>query len=156
MNKVYRAVATAGGIGYLPLAPGTWAAIVTAIGWYLMKQYFPTIFEGKNELVIIAVIIGIGIWCSGRVEKEWGKDPSKVVIDEVAGMCVALLWIPLSILYFLIALTLFRIFDIAKPFGIKKMEKLGGGWGIMMDDVVAGVYSLLILNCILHLQHLVK
>lgn len=156
MKKICRAISTAGGIGYLPLAPGTWAAIVTTICWYLMKEHFPSMSEGKNELIIIAIITGIGIWSSRIVEKDWGKDPSIVVIDEVAGMCISLLWIPVSAFYYIIALTLFRIFDIAKPFGIRKMEKIGGGWGIMMDDVLAGVYALLTLNLIIYLHHMVK
>ena len=80
------------------------------------------------------------------MEAYWGKDPSKVVVDEMVGV-----WIPLlavrdgNVYYVLAALILFRFFDILKPFGIRKMEAIGGGWGIMLDDLLAGIYSLFIL-----------
>ncbi|MEL6867415.1 MAG: phosphatidylglycerophosphatase A, partial [Bacteroidota bacterium] len=73
-------------------------------------------------------------------------DPSKVVIDEMAGMWISLLWLPFSPLLLLLAFLLFRAFDIGKPFYIRQMEKLPSGWGIMMDDVLAGVYTNLLLQ----------
>ncbi len=82
------------------------------------------------------------------MEAEWGEDPSRVVIDEAAGMYLTLLAIPVRWQYILTGLVLFRFFDIAKPLYIRKMERIGGGWGIMMDDMLAGVYSNIILQVI--------
>ncbi len=86
------------------------------------------------------------------VERIWGKDNNKVVIDEVAGMMIVLLFIPAEIKYILTALILFRFFDIVKPLGIKKLELLPSGWGVMADDIVAGIYSLIIMRIILLLN----
>jgi len=83
-----------------------------------------------------------------RVEEIWGKDHNRVVIDEVAGMCITLLLIPLKWQYTLIGLILFRFFDILKPFGIRKLEELPGGWGVMADDVLAGIYANVLLQLV--------
>ena len=88
------------------------------------------------------------------MEALWGKDSYRVVIDEVAGMCLTLLFVPVRWQYVLIGLLLFRFFDIAKPLYIRKMEALDGGWGVMMDDVLAGAYSNLILQLIVHAKPL--
>lgn len=84
-----------------------------------------------------------------RVEEIWGKDHNRVVIDEVAGMCITLLFVPLKWQYTLIGLVLFRFFDILKPFGIRKLEELPGGWGVMADDVLAGIYANIILQLVM-------
>jgi phosphatidylglycerophosphatase A len=149
LKKIYQGLATAGGIGLLPLAPGTWAAIATTITWYFLKTY-TSFFYGTNEVIINVFICLIGILASGKVIKEWGKDPSRVVIDEVAGMSISLIMIPVTIRHYVIALILFRIFDIAKPLGIRQAEKAGGGFGIMLDDIFAGIYSLIILNLLIY------
>jgi len=97
---------------------------------------------------VTAAILVLGTWSAGKVEAAWGKDSSKVVIDEVAGMCLTLLFIPIKWQYVLIGLVLFRFFDIAKPLYIRRMEQLNGGWGVMLDDVLAGVYSNIVLQLI--------
>src|SRR5690606_26458527 len=102
--------------------------------------YFSAIFT--------LVITGLGIWSANEVEQLWGKDSNKVVIDEVVGMCITLLFIPISIKYIVIGLLLFRFFDIAKPLFIRRMESLKGGWGVMADDVLAGIYSNIVLQAI--------
>ncbi|SDG58272.1 phosphatidylglycerophosphatase A [Pedobacter terrae] len=90
----------------------------------------------------------IGVMSADRVEEIWGKDHNRVVIDEVAGMCITLLFVPLKWQYTLIGLVLFRFFDILKPFGIRKLEELPGGWGVMADDVLAGIYANVILQLV--------
>ncbi len=133
------------GIGYLK-GGGTFAAIFTCVCWYLAwSGGFPPLYL---SLLIIAVVTFVGIWSSTIVEKIWGKDPSRVVIDEVAGMCIGLLFIPVKIKYVLFALILFRFFDIVKPLYIRKMEQLPTGWGIMMDDILAGVYTNIIVSAV--------
>lgn len=126
------------GIGFIK-GGGTIAAAVCGLGWYLAwgGAYPPLLMS-----VIITVIITlIGVWSSTVVEAVWGKDPSKVVIDEVAGMAIGLLFLPVNVKYLLCAFILFRFFDIVKPLYIRKMEELPSGWGIMMDDVLAGFYT---------------
>ena len=130
------------GIGYLK-GGGTFAALATCICWYLAwRGGVPPV---GISVALTVVIILAGTWSSSVVEKIWGKDPSRVVIDEVAGMCIGLLFIPVNVKYLLCALILFRFFDIVKPLFIRKMELLPAGWGIMMDDVLAGVYTNLLM-----------
>jgi phosphatidylglycerophosphatase A len=93
----------------------------------------------------------LGIIATNQLESDWGKDPSKVVIDEVVGMWITMMFVPFTWLNLLIGLVLFRLFDIAKPFGIRKMEQLGGGVGVMTDDILAGIYSNVVLQVIVFL-----
>jgi phosphatidylglycerophosphatase A len=133
------------GIGYIK-GGGTIAAIACCICWYLAwNRGFPPV---ALSLIITVSITFLGIWSSTIVEKIWGKDPGKVVIDEVAGMCTSLLFLPVQLKYVLCALLLFRFFDILKPLFIRKMELLPGGWGIMMDDILAGIYTNIIVSVI--------
>jgi phosphatidylglycerophosphatase A len=82
------------------------------------------------------------------VEKEWGHDSNRVVIDELQGMMTALFLMPNDWRYLLVAFVLFRFFDIAKPLGIRRMEAFAGGWGVMLDDLLAGIYSNVLLQVI--------
>jgi phosphatidylglycerophosphatase A len=99
-------------------------------------------------LLVILAPLALGVYSSGKVEAGWGKDSYRVVIDEVVGMGLTLLFVPVRWPYLAIGLLLFRFFDIAKPLYIRKMEQLNGGWGVMMDDVLAGVYANLLLQLI--------
>ena len=133
------------GIGYIK-GGGTIAAAFCCICWYLA-------WAGASPPAILSIIITIvitlaGVWSSSIVETIWGKDPSKVVIDEVAGMCVALLFLPVSVKYLLSAFILFRFFDIVKPLYIKRLERLPKGWGIMFDDVLAGTYTNILVQAV--------
>ena len=142
----FELAATSLGIGYIGKGAGTVAAVAWCICWYLAWAggYPPPILS----LLITVGITVLGIWAGNKVEPLWGKDHQRVVIDEVAGMCIALLFIPVSLKYVLTALILFRFFDITKPLLIKKMEDLPGGWGVMMDDVLAGVYANILLQAV--------
>lgn len=139
--------ATFFGIGYLPGGPGTWAALATTAIWYVAAR---AVHAGESALVIgtliaAVVVTLIGIPTAGIVERESGKqDPGFVVIDEVAGQLTALLFTPLDIGHALLALALFRVFDILKPPPVRQLERLHGGLGIMLDDVAAGLYALLL------------
>jgi phosphatidylglycerophosphatase A len=138
MNKL---IASIFGIGYAK-GGGTLAAIVTCpLIWLIWKWDMP------GALLIVTIFITIlGIYVGNKVEPEWGKDSYRVVIDEVAGMLVTMLFIPANLYLLLAGLVLFRFFDILKPLGIRKMEALSGGAGVMMDDVLAGVYGNIILQ----------
>jgi phosphatidylglycerophosphatase A len=155
------------GVGYAPIAPGTLGSILgvmiyLAIGSLTMNvlgRFIPAnsylhfdpqpMFVAFMALVILVVTL-VGIWAASRVEAlDQKKDPSKVVIDEVAGQLVALLPIPvwaftLSRWPIVVAFLLFRAFDIVKPFPIRRLEKLDSGLGIMADDLAAGAYAAII------------
>ena len=145
--KIYSYIASIAGIGFIKKGGGTVAAIVFCLVWYLL----PAIYVSSYWQVINTLLIcGIGTWCANKVDKIWGKDSSKVVVDEVAGMAITLLYVPQNIYFLLAGLILFRLFDIFKPLGIKELEKLPGGWGVMADDVLAGIYSLMVLQLFIY------
>jgi phosphatidylglycerophosphatase A len=141
------AVATFFGAGLLKPGPGTWGSIAAVLLW----AAFAWGFHPTPEVLLLALLAGItltlivGIPAATITARESGReDPGFVVIDEVAGQWVALLFSPADWRYALIALVLFRLFDIAKPFPIRRLERLPGGWGIVFDDVAAGLYALAI------------
>jgi len=141
----HKITSTSFGIGYIGKGAGTAAAVATCVVWYYAHA------DGFNFMpAVIATILitALGIWSGNVVEAIWGKDHNRVVIDEVAGMCITLLWIPVTPLNILLGLILFRFFDIVKPLFIRKLEDLPGGWGVMFDDVLAGVYANILLQLI--------
>lgn len=141
-------IATCGGIGYFPLVPGTAGSLlgvgmVAGIGRLPLARPWLAAMVAATALVIGAV----GTWAAGRSEKFFGRvDPAEVVIDEVVGQMLTLfLWPEATWKWLLPGFLIFRIFDVAKPFPVRRLERLPGGWGIMLDDVGAGIYSLVIL-----------
>lgn len=144
MIRIYKIIASIFGIGFLK-GGGTYAAIVTCGFIWLLWQ--STVLQNPWYLFTITIIITLlGVYVSNKVEPDWGEDSSRVVIDEVAGMLIAMLFIPPNIYFLLAGLILFRFFDIVKPLGIRKMEAMPSGTGVMMDDVLAGVYSNILLQ----------
>ena len=134
-------MATVFGIGYLPFAPGTWATVAgVAIAYYLGNSLFV-------YTVLLFVLLVLGIMTSGLLEKQLGqKDPGIVVIDEVVGVMIALWGLPLIWSVMISGFFLFRAFDMFKIYPINKLEAQSGGWGIMLDDCMAGVYTNIILR----------
>ncbi|MGA2558568.1 MAG: phosphatidylglycerophosphatase A [Terracidiphilus sp.] len=139
------AIATFFGTGLGKPGPGTWASMATLLVWadYAWALH-PTPQRLLFALLIVIVLsIAVGIPASTIVAREAGrKDPGFVVIDEVAGQAIALLFCPFDWVHPLLAVALFRLFDITKPFPIRKLENLPAGWGIVLDDVAAGLYAL--------------
>lgn len=128
-------------IGYLPLAPGTWASGVALGIWYVLPDIQPLTY-----VLILLNLFLLGIITATIVsERENDSDPKHVVIDEWVGMWIALMLVPKVWSWMLISFFLFRLFDIVKVFPAGRMEKLRGGWGIMLDDVVAGVYAFVVI-----------
>lgn len=148
MIRIHKIIATSLGIGYIGKGGGTVAAAVTALCWYLAQAggHIPVMWP----LAFTIAVTLLGIWSGTEVEPYWGKDDKKVVIDEVSGMCFSLLFLPVTPGYILAGLVLFRFFDIRKPLLIRRTEQLPGGLGVMMDDVVAGVYTNLLLQIVYH------
>ena len=137
--------ATFFGTGYLPLAPGTAASIIALVlFWYLPLGQI-------SWLAVIMIFCIIGIFTSTVVEKENEKDPGIVVIDEVVGQWLTLLFIPKTFFLMLCGFVLFRLMDIFKPYPINISQQLGGGFGIMLDDILAAIYAAIILQIILFL-----
>lgn len=141
----HKITSTSFGIGYIGKGAGTAAAIVTCLVWYFVQA---GAYDFIPAIIATILITILGIWSGNVVEAIWGKDHNRVVIDEVAGMCITLLWIPVTPLNIVIGLVLFRFFDILKPLFIRKLENLPGGWGVMFDDILAGVYANILLQVI--------
>ena len=141
MKRLLLLIATFFNIGYGPVAPGTWASLVTTLTLYIIT---PHLNSPVIMLVMATVIVFIaGVPAASVAEKHFAKkDPRPCVIDEVAGQLVALIMVPHTPGNFLAAFLLFRFFDITKPFPIRRLEKIEGGWGIMIDDIIAGLYAL--------------
>jgi phosphatidylglycerophosphatase A len=136
-------VATGAYTGFFPIAPGT---VGSALAVLMDRGLRATGSELVYGLVILAVAVA-GVLSSQFAEEHFGrKDPSHVVVDEVAGMLVSLYLIPVSLLGLLVGFLLFRLLDIVKPFPCRRAEKLHGGLGIMADDLIAGVYVNLLLR----------
>ena len=133
-------------IGYLPLIPGTFGSIAGVFLYYLLKDSIPiyTIFS--------CILIILGFLVSGPAERMLNKkDASCIVIDEVCGMLLSLIFLPYDIKIVVLAFILFRILDATKPFPSDRLQRLKGGPGIMADDLVAGLYTNIILQIVLKL-----
>ena len=144
---IHKIISTSLGIGYIGKGAGTYAAIATCICWYFFQTGFK--YPGLDAILITILITLQGVRSADVVEEIWGKDHQRVVIDEVAGMCITLLCVPVRWEYIVLGLILFRFFDILKPLYIRKMEDLPGGLGVMADDVLAGVYANVILQLVI-------
>ncbi len=113
--------------------------------WWLVAWFLPV---PPLWVALVCLFVGIGLagWIAGEAEKELGHDAHPIVIDEVVGQSVALLFAPHDMGVFAAALVLFRIFDVWKPLGANEAQKLPGGWGVVADDVIAGLASCLVLQ----------
>lgn len=128
--------ATFGGTGYAPLAPATAASLAFALLWCLVAPVSLAV-----QVTLLVGITVLGVPASSRLERIHGSDPRLVVCDEVAGMLVTYLGVTTELLGWLTGFFWFRVFDILKPFPVRRAERLPGGWGIMADDILAGVYA---------------
>ena len=125
--------------GYLPVAPGTWATVLVGVPLCIGLKCLGEI----HYLIGFVAILALSVFSSDFVEKELeDKDPSFVVIDEVAGFLTTMILVPVSVTNVLCACAFFRLFDIVKPYPIRVIERrFPGGWGITFDDVLAGLYA---------------
>ena len=125
-------------MGRAPLAPGTVASAVTAVVLWLLQLSTPAL------LALLILVTALGTWAADQAERALGggKDPGAIVVDEVAGMTLSVLAVPLSLPALLAAFLLFRVFDVVKPFPANVSQRLRGGLGVMADDLIAGLYAL--------------
>ncbi len=149
MKVVGRVIATFFGIGFFPVAPGTAASLAVVLIYKFLLAPLPWAF-----VFVLLFLLGIlGLVSSAFYSSELGeKDPRRIVIDEVCGQLLALIFVPPTWTALGLSFALFRFFDIVKPWPVTKSEKLRGGWGIMVDDLMAAAISLIILQAYLYLK----
>ena len=138
-------LATGFGVGFSPIAPGTLGTLVAIPIYYFLSNISSPIYE----LTLIGFFF-LSVWISENAEISFGKkDDQRIVIDEIMGFLITTLWVPKTILFIIIGFFLFRFFDIVKPYPIRRLEKkLKGGYGVVLDDVVAGIYANIVLQVI--------
>ncbi|OIO34421.1 MAG: hypothetical protein AUJ70_01110 [Candidatus Omnitrophica bacterium CG1_02_40_15] len=142
-NRLCKIIASVFYIGYLPVAPGTLGSLASLVLYYFICH------DALIMAAVILIVVILGFMTAGRVEKVFGeKDPEEIVIDEFAGMLISLYRLPPTMGYVVTGFLLFRFFDIVKPKPINSLEKLKGSTGIMLDDIIAGVYANMILQVI--------
>lgn len=144
INFIERLLGSGFYTGYIPFISGTFGSLAGLIIYYIPG------FENLYIIVpLIVLFFGYGVYVGTKFEALYGKDPAQCTIDEVVGMWISLLFLPKIIWISILAFFIWRIMDIVKPQPARMLEKLNGGLGIMIDDVVAGIYSLLIIHIIL-------
>ena len=139
-TRLALAIATVGGIGWAPVAPGTVASAVTIVALWLLAL-------SRAQLIVAFVVVTlIGIWAAEHAERALGtKDPGAIVIDEVAGMTLSVAPFALTPAVLVVGFVLFRLFDVTKPFPAGASQRITGGVGVMVDDLIAGLYALLVI-----------
>jgi phosphatidylglycerophosphatase A len=141
MTRLALALATVGGVGYAPVAPGT-AGSAIGVALYLLTRSW----SSNGHLIAFATVVVVGLWASHLAAAHLGEeDPGSVVIDEVAGQMLTLLLLDVNAAGALLGFLLFRIMDIVKPWPAQRLEALPGGLGVMADDLMAGAYGWLAL-----------
>jgi len=145
MRRFIFLLATGFGVGYSPITPGTLGTLLAIpIYYFLSEMLFPL-----YELTLITFFF-LSSWISGQAQQYFGKtDDQRIVIDEMMGFFIAMLWVTKTPFSILVGFILFRVFDIFKPFPIRRFEKVRGGFGVVLDDVMAGIYA----NMILHVLY---
>ena len=147
MNKVAEIISTVFYVGRIPLAPGTICSFLAFLSWYYLRFYIEGVFILYGSLILFFIGVAVSTIYSESIKKE---DPPEVVIDEWVGQWIALWLIPHSFVWGLLSFTIFRIFDILKLGPVKGMDDIKSGTGIMMDDVVAGIFALLITQSLIY------
>jgi len=146
MKKLYILLGTVVGVGYIPFCPGTLGTLVGVVIYLVFRNFFP---QTISYIIMLAVFLIGGIWISGKCNQYFeGDDNSSIVIDELVGFLITMFLVPFSFRFLLLGFILFRVIDITKPFKIGKIEKVSGGWGIMGDDIAAGILANLIIQAL--------
>jgi phosphatidylglycerophosphatase A len=141
--SIARWISATFGLGYSPVAPGTVASAAAIIGlWFL-----PPVPTGI-WMAFLAILFLVGVWTATIAEETWGHDAGRINYDEVVGMAVTVIAVPKHYLVYVVSFFAFRLFDIVKPFPVNVSQKLPGGWGVMIDDVLAGIYGNILVQII--------
>lgn len=146
MNQLEKILGSGLYSGYIKTASGTFASLV-ALFIFLIPG-----FENPTFMIfVISVCIVAGVPIAGKFEKEYGKDPSQFTLDEFIGTWITFLFLPKKIWYLIPAFLIWRALDIFKPFPARRLENINGGWGVILDDVAAGIYSFMAMQIIIYL-----
>ncbi len=136
MSLLSRACATGLYTGFSPVAPGTvGSALALVLVWYAPQ------LGVVSFAAVLLVLIPLGVVTATRAEQAYGHDASQINIDEIAGMVISLYGVPKSMLLYAVAFLAFRLLDVVKPFPIAQLQWLPKGWGVMADDIMAGLYT---------------
>jgi phosphatidylglycerophosphatase A len=168
-NKIVNGLATLG-VGYIPFAPGTFGSLLGILVWIAIpdrwiglgwKVYMPNlnIVPNHHDYMVYLTALGItllvslvAVWITGKAEKNLGHDSPKIILDEVCGMWLSVMFLPRTWMLYIYAFVLFRAFDIGKPYPVKQVQNLPSGWGIVADDLTAAIYVNLLLQVLLHIK----
>ena len=142
LKRVAWFISTGAGVGLSPVAPGTFGTAAALLIYYVL----PVPSGSPIFLSIILVGLVVGIWATGILSTDNNPDPGKVVWDEYVGLWITCFLLPKTWEWLILAFFIFRILDILKPWPIRRIESLPKGWGIMLDDVLAGIYGNLCIN----------
>ncbi|MGM0547171.1 MAG: phosphatidylglycerophosphatase A family protein [Bacteroidota bacterium] len=143
--------------GFLPNAPGTWGSFFALFPIYFVGMYSPWL----GMLLLTVLFSFLTVWVSAACEEEWGGDPSPLVMDEFAGQAMTFVAISFTgtleydLLLLFVGFIFFRFFDIQKPLGVNSLQQLPGGWGILVDDLLAGFYAFLCLHGLLYILEII-
>lgn len=153
---IYKTIATFFGAGYFPVAPGTAGAVLASlISICFLLSGMQAVTFSIVHLILIIVFYILGVISCKKTEREWGSDPSRVVVDEAIGYWITVLFIDPKFIYLIIGLLLFRFFDIVKPLGIRLIDqKMKNAHGVMLDDVLSGIYACLCLHFMIEMLNL--
>jgi phosphatidylglycerophosphatase A len=144
MTTLALGIATALGVGYVPIAPGTFGSAAGLLLWGVLPQ------SATVHALSVLAVFAVGTWASGIAERHYhATDPGVVVVDEVLGMLVTLLFNPVGWAGACLGFLLFRVFDVVKPYPANRLERLHGGFGVMADDAMAAVYANMVLRLLL-------
>jgi len=141
MNFVAKIIGSTFGCGYFPVAPGTVGSFFAIVVLWLLPPASALVL-----IVACALFFVIGVWASTICEQDWGHDAGRIVWDEVVGMMLSIVALPKHWVIYVAAFFIFRLFDIIKPFPANVSQRLPQGWGVMVDDVIAGLYTNLVLQ----------
>ena len=152
--KYQKYIATGLGTGYSAIAPGTAGAILGIILLFISNKLLIAfdinqVYVAVFDLVAIFLVTLLGVESIKAVHKEWPHDDNRIVIDEVIGVWIGALFLPVEWKYYLGALVLFRFFDIVKPLFIKKFDRMHNDWSVMLDDILAGIYALISMHLLM-------
>jgi len=148
MKRLAVVISSGFGAGFIKPGPGTWGTAVAFLISSLM------LIGGVTDSLYIPVILtllfySVGLWSIGILENDWKDDDQRIVVDEMIGYWITIILIPVNWTNFILAFFLFRLFDIVKPFGIRRFDEIKTNWAVLVDDVVAGVYANITLRIIL-------
>lgn len=145
LNSLGRAIGIGFGTGLSPIAPGTVGSLAAVAFYYLLAL----VSGPQATYALVALIVlgtSVGIWATGLLSTADNEDPGEAVWDEFVGMWITCLFLPVTLPWLLAAFLVFRFLDVVKPWPASRLERLPGGWGIMADDVAAGIYGAILLN----------